>query len=66
MYECVVKTPPKNGSKGGTDETQYLMLLPKNEQGLKSKSEEMPFETWTNQIRVNVKIILTFDKQYTV
>ena len=66
MYECIVKTPAKNGGKGGSDETQYLMLLPKNEQENRMQNEEMPFEQWTNQIRVNVKIILSFDKHYTV
>jgi hypothetical protein len=31
MYECIVKTPGANGGKGGSEETSYLMLLPKNE-----------------------------------
>ena len=30
MYECLVKTPPKKGSKSGSEETEYLMLLPKD------------------------------------
>ena len=29
MYECIVKTP-KIGGKGNNEETQYLMLLPKD------------------------------------
>ena len=64
MYECILKVPKFD--KNGNEETSYMMLLPKNIQKNKESSNEMPFEIWTNQIRVTVKFILSPEKQYTV